>query len=84
MKKVQTSLNDQPCKHLSCNVYLKSKPDLRNTVEFKCYCIIKFVYVYVRSLQVWQGLQSLFFLLQNCFYIKLLIITFIRICDVQY
>ena len=25
-----------------------------------------------------------FFLLQNCFYIKLLIITFIRICDVQY
>ena len=45
MKKVQTSLNDQPCKHLSCNVYLKSKPDLRNTVEFKCYCIIKFVYV---------------------------------------
>ena len=52
MKKVQTSLNDQPCKHLSCNVYLKSKPDLRNTVEFKCYCIIKFVYAYVRSLQV--------------------------------
>ena len=41
------------------------------------------LYMYIRSLQVWHGLKS-FFLLQNCFYIKLLIIMFIRICDLQY
>ena len=39
--------------------------------------------MYIRSLQVWHGLES-FLLLQNCFYIKLLIIMFKRMCDLQY
>ena len=71
----------------------KSKPDLsfseklsryQNSeilFEFKCYCIIKFIYVYPFTPSLtWIGI----FFLQNCFCIKLLIIMFIRMCAVQY
>ena len=39
------------------------------------------LYMYIRSLQAWHGLRSFS---AKFFYIKLLIIMFMRICDVQY
>ena len=39
-------------------------------------------YMYIKSLQVWHGLESLFW--KNYFYIKLLIVMCIWVCDVQY
>ena len=39
-------------------------------------------FMYIGLLQAWQGLGSFF--LQNYFYIKLMIVIFIKICDVQY
>ena len=50
-------------------------PKERNTLVFKCYCIIKFVYVY----QVTPSLALIgIFFIHDCFYITLLIIMFIR------
>ena len=58
MRKAQTSSIDQPCKHWSCNAYLKSKPVLSFAKNFSRYqnseillslnviAIIKFVYLY--------------------------------------
>ena len=40
-------------------------------------------YMFIRSLQVWHGLESFFFL-QHYFYTTLLLIMFIRMFDVQY
>ena len=39
-------------------------------------------YMYIRSLQFYHGLES--FVFQDCFYIKLLIITFIGMFGIQY
>ena len=39
-------------------------------------------YMYIKSLQVWHGLESFFW--KNYFYIKLLIVMCIWVCDVQY
>ena len=61
----------------------KSEPvSFFSTSEFKCYCIIKFVYVCLSGHSKFDMDWNLF--LQNCFYIKLLIIMFIRMFDVQY
>ena len=71
----------------------KSKPDLSFSKKLSRYqnseillnlnvIALSNSYMYIRSLQAWHGLESFF--LQNCFYIKLLIIVFIRMCDVQY
>ena len=61
---------------------LKSFPDTkkRNTLVFKCYGIIKFIYVYqVTPSLTWIGI----FFFHDRFYITLLIIIFIRIFDIQ-
>ena len=91
--KVQTSSFDQSCKHWSCNVIWKSKPDLSFSKKLSRYqnstillslnvIALSNSYMYIRSLLLWQGLESFF--LQHCFYYKLLIIMFIRMCDAQY
>ena len=41
MRKVQFSSIDWPYKHRSCNFYAC------NTLMFKWYCIIKFIYMYI-------------------------------------
>ena len=71
----------------------KSKPDLSFSEKLSRYqnseillslnvVALSNSYMYIRSPQVWHGLESFF--LQNCFCIKLLIIMFIRMCAVQY
>ena len=52
---------------------------------FKCYFIIKFVYVYqVTPSLTWMNWNLFFFFSRNCFYIKLLIIMFVKMFDIQY
>ena len=70
----------------------KSKPDLSYSKKLSRYqnseiilslnvTALSNLYMYIRPLQVWYGFE---YFLQNCFYIKLLISMFIRMCDAQY
>ena len=70
--KVQTSSFDQSCKHWSCNVIWKSKPDLSFSKKLSRYqnsekllslnvAALSNLYIYIRSLQVCHGLESFFF-----------------------
>ena len=67
---------------LSFSKKLSRNQNITYTLAFKCYCLTKFVYVYQVTPSL-NGLES-FFNKKECFFVKLMIIMFIGMFNIQY